>query len=135
MKSREYYAAVQKAILAAPHVIQSDVSFDEISEEECYIRGVLILAGDYEIHIAEYVVTEPKLIRLKYRFHLQKHKGKMIAGWDNAPHHPEVKTHPNHLHVAEKIKASPPMDIPQVLVDVQQFPLWIFSDVSFPSTN
>ncbi|HXF83911.1 MAG TPA: hypothetical protein VNK49_00840 [Anaerolineales bacterium] len=42
-KSREYYAAVQKAILAAPHVIQTRISFDEISEEECYIKGVITL--------------------------------------------------------------------------------------------
>lgn len=38
MKSREYYASVQKAILGAAHVIQSDISFDEISEGECYIE-------------------------------------------------------------------------------------------------
>lgn len=51
MKSREYYAGLQKAILAAPHVIQTDIAFDEISEEECYIRGVLTLSGGYELHI------------------------------------------------------------------------------------
>lgn len=121
MKSREYYGTVQNAILAAAHVVQSDVSFDEISEEECYIRGVLTLTGGYQPHIAEYVVTEPKLKRLKYRFHLQTSKGKMIVRWDNAPHHPEVKTHPDHLHVGEKIKTNPPTDIPQILADVLSF--------------
>jgi hypothetical protein len=55
VKSREYYASVQKAILAAPHVIQTDISFDEISVEECYIRGVLTLNDGLELHIAEYV--------------------------------------------------------------------------------
>lgn len=64
MNSREYYASVQTAILAAPHVIQSDISFDEVSEEECYIRGMLSLNGSYELHIAEYVVTEPQIISL-----------------------------------------------------------------------
>jgi hypothetical protein len=121
MKSREYYASVQKAILGAAHVIQSDISFDEISEEECYIRGSLTLSGGYELHIAEYVVTEPKVKRLKYRFHLQTSKGKMLARWDNAPHHPEVESHPDHLHVGEKIRANPPTDIPQVLTAVLSF--------------
>ena len=102
MKSREYYASLQAAILAARHVIQSDISFDEISEEECYIRGMLILAGGYELHIAEYVVTEPEFKRLKYRYHLQSSKNKMLARWDNAPHHPEVGTHPNHFHISER---------------------------------
>ena len=121
MKSREYYASVQAAILAASHVIQTDISFDEISEEECYIRGVLTLIRGYELHIAEYVVTEPEFKRLKYRFHLQSSEGQMIARWDNAPHHPEIKTHPDHLHVAEKVKPNLPVDISQVLAVVLSF--------------
>ena len=121
MKSREYYSSVQAAILAAPHVIQNDISFDEVSEEECYIRGILTLTGGYELHIAEYIVTEPGFKRLKYRFHLQSSEGKMIARWDNAPHHPEIKTHLDHLHIAEKIKPNLPANIPQVLAPVLSF--------------
>lgn len=121
MNSREYYAGVQKAILAAPHVVQMDISFDEVSEEECYIRGVITLTGGYELHIAEYVVTGPEFKRLKYRFHLHTPNDRMIARWDNAPHHPQVKTHPDHIHVGKKIKANPPMDIPQVLEAVLSF--------------
>ncbi|MBI5839768.1 MAG: hypothetical protein HZB19_06670 [Chloroflexi bacterium] len=121
MKSREYYASVQAAILAASHVIQTDISFDEISEEECYIRGVLTLIRGYELHIAEYVVTEPQFKRLKYRFHLQSSESQMIARWDNAPHHPEIKTYPDHLHIAEKVKPNQPVDIPRVLTLVLSF--------------
>lgn len=122
MKSREYYATVQKAILAAAQVVQSDVSFDEISEEECYIRGVLVLIGNYQLHIAEYVVTEPDIRRLKYRYHLQSPESKLIARWDNAPHHPEIDSHPDHFHISEKkVKQSPAMDIPQVLAAVLTF--------------
>lgn len=121
MNSREYYASVQKAILAAPHVVQTDISFDEVSEEECYIRGVITLTGGFELHIAEYVVTEPEFKRLKYRFHLQTPDSRMIARWDNAPHHPQVKTHPDHIHVGKMVKANPPMDIPQVLEAVLSF--------------
>jgi hypothetical protein len=117
-----YFAAMQSAILAAPHVIQSDVTFDEISEDECYIRGVLTLAGGLELHIAEYVITEPNLKRLKYRFHLQSSTEKLVGRWDNAPHHPEVETHPDHFHISEKkVKQSPAMDIPQVLAAVLSF--------------
>jgi len=121
VKSRDYYASVQAAILAAPHVIQTEITFDEISEEECYIRGILTLTGSNELHIAEYVVTEPEFKRLKYRYHLQSSRGKMIVRWDNAPHHPEIKTHPDHLHVGEKVKENPPADIPQVLTAVLSF--------------
>ncbi len=34
----------------------------------------------------------------KYRHHWQASTGKLIKRWDNAPHHPEVDTFPDHLH-------------------------------------
>ena len=34
----------------------------------------------------------------KYRFHWQTETGKLIKRWDNAPHHPEIATFPDHLH-------------------------------------
>lgn len=34
----------------------------------------------------------------KYRHHWQASTGKLIKRWDNAPHHPEIDTFPDHLH-------------------------------------
>ena len=121
MKAREYYATVQAAILAAPHVVQSDISFDEVSEDECYIRGTLTLIGGIELHLAEYVITGPEIKRLKYRYHLQTAGGKFLARWDNTPHHPEVKSRPNHLHIKKVVKVSAAMDVESVLVAVIDF--------------
>jgi hypothetical protein len=122
VKSRAYFRKVQEAVLAAPHVIQSNLAFDEISESECYIRGSLALSGGFELHIAEYVVTEPDIKRLKYRYHLQTLGKVFVARWDNAPHHPNVKTHPNHMHLAQgNVESSPEMDIEQVLAAVLPF--------------
>lgn len=116
MNVREYFASIQAGVLAAPHVIQSDLSFDEVSETECYIRGILTLTGGFEFHLAEYIVIEPEIKRLKYRYHLQTSKDKLVARWDNAPHHPEVSTHPNHYHTADgKIKRSDAMDVLKAL--------------------
>ena len=45
MNAREYYLSIQAAIHAAPHVLRSEVRFDEIDVNECYIRGTLYLLG------------------------------------------------------------------------------------------
>lgn len=84
-------------------------------------EGWLHYAADLNFILAEYVVTEPEFKRLKCRFHLQTSDNQMIVRWDNAPHHPEVKTHPDHIHIGQKIKASQPMDIPQALEAVLSF--------------
>jgi len=42
----------------------------------------------------------------KYSYTLIK-EGKRIVGWDNAPHHVSVETHPDHFHdVDGKVKPS-----------------------------
>jgi hypothetical protein len=34
----------------------------------------------------------------KYRHHWQDGEGRLRKRWDNAPHHPEIATFPDHLH-------------------------------------
>jgi hypothetical protein len=122
VNSRTYFRIIQEIILNAPHVVQSDLSFDEISESECYIRGSLSIFGGFELHVAEYVVTEPEFKRLKYRYHLQTSTNELVARWDNATHHPEVETYPHHIHFENgTVGFSPSMDLEQVLNAVVQF--------------
>ncbi len=117
MNAREYFLIVQAAIHSAPHVLRSDVRFDEIDTNECYLRGVLWLSGGFELHIAEYVVTAPELERLKYRYHLHAAEPqRMVSRWDNAPHHPHLATFPHHEHDANGVVSpSVPMDIAAAL--------------------
>jgi len=122
LNARDYYLGLQNGIHAAPHVLRSDVRFEEIDVNECYVRGVLTLIGGFELHIAEYVVTDPVLTRPKYRYHLQTSDGKLVSRWDNAPHHPTVSTFPDHRHDDhDGIHPAPSMNVPDVLNAVLQF--------------
>ena len=42
--------------------------------------------------------------RIAYSYYWLKPDGDLIEGWDNAPHHPEVETFPDHAHTEEGIK-------------------------------
>jgi hypothetical protein len=116
VNAREYYLDLQDAIHASPLALRSDLRFEEIDANECYIRGMLLLVGDFELHIAEYVVTEPDLTRPKYRYHLQSSDSRLLARWDNAPHHRSVPTFPHHYHDAQgKVHSARPMSVPEVI--------------------
>ena len=116
VNARDYYSRLQDAVRAAPHVLRSEIRFDEIDEDECYISGVLLLIGDLELHIAEYVITAPDLLRLKYRYHLQTADGVLLSRWDNAPHHREISGFPDHRHNGDAtVYPTVPMDLPGVL--------------------
>ena len=45
--------------------------YSEIDVNQCYLRGTLTLSNGYQLHIAEYVITDPSIVRTKYRYHLQ----------------------------------------------------------------
>jgi hypothetical protein len=45
----------------------------------------------------------------------------MIIGWDNAPHHKNVKTYPHHKHVADNIYDSDQRDLGSILNFIQFF--------------
>lgn len=122
LNARDDYLKVQHTIHASPHVFRSDLRFDETDANECYIRGTLILIGDCTLHIAEYVVTEPALTRPKYRYHLQNSEGALLVRWDNAPHHSEVSTFPDHRHERSgDIRPSSSMSLEEVLDLVLEF--------------
>ena len=122
MNARDYYLKLQNIIHAAPYVLSSDLLFEEIDVNECYIRGVLTLITGFQLHIAEYVVTKPTLRRPKYRYHLQTSGGKLVSRWDNVPHHPAVATFPDHRHDDQGgIHPSSPMSVPEVMRTIWQF--------------
>lgn len=116
MNAREYYWGQQGAIHAVPHVLHSDLRFEIVDEYECYTSGSILLVGGFELHIAEYVITMPAVARPKNRYHLQTSDGQLVSRWDNAAHHPNIATFPDHRHDQQgRVLANPPMDIPSVL--------------------
>lgn len=116
MTARDYYLSVQSVISRSRLVISNSLSFNEIDQNECYVRGSLTLINGWNLHVAEYVVTEPILTRLKYRYQLQQSDGILVSRWDNAPHHKHISTFPDHRHdEMENVFSSIPMDIPKVL--------------------
>ena len=90
MNAREYYSGLQAAIHAVPHVWRSDLRFEEIDEHECYVSGVLLLMGGFELYVAEYVVTSPVGSTPQVSVSSPDTGGQLVSRWDNATHHPDV---------------------------------------------
>jgi len=61
----------------------------------------------------------------KYSYTIIK-QNKRIIGWDNAPHHEHVKTHPHHFHTQDgkitqsKMKGNPTEDIATILKETKK---------------
>jgi hypothetical protein len=72
------------------------------------------LINSDKLHISE-AWDEETLIR--YAYYWLKQNDELRIGWDNAPHHPEVSTHPHHKHMAtqENIQSSEETSLEDVL--------------------
>jgi hypothetical protein len=72
------------------------------------------LVNSDKLHVSE-AWDEESLIR--YAYYWLKQNDELRIGWDNAPHHPEVSTHPRHKHVEtqENIQPSDETNLEDVL--------------------
>ena len=85
-----------------------------------FIRVKCILECGDVLEFAEYVEcsTSGRIVRETYSYHWQTVKGHLIKHWDNAPHHREIATFPDHLHDGHYVRESKPMTLIAVLKEL-----------------
>ena len=100
----KYLNDLDALISASPAVVDVDIIRRDIRDTglekiALYLYRIKLKDGS-TIEITERLLEEgKKLDTTKYRYHWQTQSGKLIKRWDNAPHHPEIDTFPNHLHI------------------------------------
>ena len=72
------------------------------------------LANGWSLHYWEHGTSKVR----RYSFQVLLGR-RMVARWDNAPHHPEVKSFPHHKHTGRTIEASKEMTVELVLAELQ----------------
>ena len=66
-------------------------------------KAVAILVDGTRLHLNEvWVNGELK----KYAYYRLSPKGRVLQGWDNAPHHAEIDTFPHHCHTDDRVEPS-----------------------------
>jgi len=88
------------------------------TEGDGFLRAKVVITDGSLLEISMYwQLTEDDLRLVAYRFHWQDEKAKLIKRWDNAKHHPEIKTFPFHIHASEEkeVKESGAMELFDVL--------------------
>ncbi len=101
-------------------IIRRDIR-DTGLEKTALYRYRIKLIDESLIEITERILEERGgLTTTKYRYHWQTGSGKLIKRWDNAPHHPEIDTFPDHLHDGseENVKSFRKMNALDILTDI-----------------
>lgn len=88
-----------------------------------YFRVRCVLIDGSELQLIERFRDEANVLAIeKYSFHWQHDDGTPICRWDNAPHHRDLATFPDHLHEAESgaVQAHAPVDVFAVLSEIEK---------------
>ncbi len=120
-----YMSDLDVLISASPSIVDIDIIRRDIRdtglEKTALFRYRIKLIDESLIEITERILEERGgLTTTKYRYHWQTGSGKLIKRWDNAPHHPEIDTFPDHLHDGseENVKSFRKMNALEILTDI-----------------
>lgn len=118
MSVREYIEESILLLTISPIVESFKVIKRRETESDGYLRARAVITDESLLEISMYWQLAENAVRLLgYRFHWQNEKSKLVRRWDNAKHHPAIKTFPFHMHVGEdeNVKESVRMDLSEVL--------------------
>jgi Family of unknown function (DUF6516) len=93
-----------------------DLEIMELVEEESvqFLRAKAEIVDGSLLYVRELFFPDHS----KYSYHWQTQTGEMLLRWDNAPHHPEIPTHPDHKHGGERVGPSVRVSIEEVLAEL-----------------
>jgi hypothetical protein len=80
-----------------------------------FIKIRTVLVDDSELHIKEFFSIESLL----YSYHWQDEMGIIRIRWDNAPHHPQLRTYPHHKHNPD-VNESKEVSLEDVLMEIRE---------------
>ena len=95
----DYLAHIRALITLNPQVVHWIVVREEAQGEAGLFRYCLTLRGGELLEMLErFRIVKEKLQVTKYSFHWQDTDAQLYRRWDNSAHHPEMPTHPHHVH-------------------------------------
>jgi hypothetical protein len=119
-----YLTRVQATLLSRREIeIETLEIFDRSDKigQSSELYAVVRFYDGSQLQIVEKLIVEAyALLKTRYAYHYQQADDTLVFRYDNAPHHPEVPTHPHHKHIGEEVVATQPPDISEVLREIDE---------------
>jgi hypothetical protein len=114
----DYLAYIKALIVANSQVLRWTVVREETQGDMGLFRYRLALRDTSLLEMFEcFQVLEGRVQVAKYSFHWQDAVGQLLKRWDNAAHHPELSTNPDHVHdgAEDNVQPHEPINAEEVL--------------------
>lgn len=97
----QYFNNLERAVSSSPGVISYAIErMYGGRPNEGYIKGKVVFANFSKLEFSEFVEDQDERVRvIKYRYQYMEVTNQLIFRYDNAPHHRELETFPDHKHL------------------------------------
>jgi len=127
MRLRRYLERLHDTIYSRREIKVEYFRVEEVLADRLgAIEGRLRFYDDSLLEFTETVIERGiVLVKTDYAYHYQRADGTLVFRYDNAPHHPEVPTFPDHIHIEERVEAAEAPDLSEVLrrIDELLYPI------------
>jgi hypothetical protein len=127
MRLRQYLERLRDTIYSRREIEVEYLRVEEVLPGRLgAIGGRLRFYNDSLLAFDETVIEQGiVLVKTDYAYHYQRADGTLVFRYDNAPHHPEVSTFPDHIHIEGSVEAVEPPDLSEVLrrIDELLYPI------------
>ena len=119
MRIAEYFRLVDKALALCAKISLKTIRYDERSETQGFIKGLLHFEDGSELHVREFVEVSAGLDRYKYSYHYSRGE-QLIFRYDNSADiiARDLATYPHHKHVGAIVQASSSPTLQEVLEEI-----------------
>jgi menaquinone-dependent protoporphyrinogen IX oxidase len=117
---RKFVENFDRAITTSPFVLSSAIEkYLSTDGQSVYVKGIIRFIDSSNLDIATFaLVCAGRLTVDKYRFHYMDKKRRMVFRYDNAPHHPELESHPHHKHTPSGVVPANMPTIERILEEI-----------------
>lgn len=112
---RDYFSDRKQETLDNPSVV--DLSFDSTAtdEDRGFWKAKITFRDGSSLHLFEFVLIRDEEAKVdKYRYHYQDRNDDLIFRFDDAAHHEDLETFPEHKHEENEVVPAERPEISEV---------------------
>ncbi|OQX99209.1 MAG: hypothetical protein B6I24_03275 [Bacteroidetes bacterium 4572_128] len=116
---KKYFSNLEDKISLFQNIINEySITKKYYNNYKAYISGSIIFKNNSKLFFTE--VKDTEFYRKdKYSYHYMNSENELIFRYDNAYHHPEIKTFPHHKHTKNAIEESSEPEIDNILFEIK----------------
>lgn len=116
-----YLHRLYDTIISRGYIEVEQLVFNNQSNRRGTIRGRLKFHDDSLLDFGEVIILQNRrIVKLRYAYHYQNASNEVVFRYDNAPHYPNLSTHPHHKHVGATVEPAQVPDLSEVLREIEQ---------------